>query len=215
MKLNISNIIPAQAGIQSVKRVRQSRIRLLCQIPACAGITIFIIMLSLSAHAQTPVSPKTANSYYASCMDHKDLRMMPGTQENLCSCASVKLMSDMTLEELAVMSPQPGPGRVPYNKMLVHVYGPCLQPAIQDELEDECMQDNRIKQFMIKNQDRLCQCMGQKSVDYLSTKITSMLQDLIKTDPKLTDIYTPLLDNPDLRGHAYGYINSCLHEINQ
>ena len=101
-------------------------------IPACAGMTIFLF--SFSVNAQTPVTEKTANAYYASCTSQSDERLTPDAQAILCGCVSAKLMSSLTMEEIASMSEKPGPGRDVYDKMLINAYSPCLQIPIQDQI---------------------------------------------------------------------------------
>lgn len=180
-------------------------------------------LLSLTAQAATPSSPSvkstpipqsTANAYYANCMSRKVDRMSDDDQQNLCSCSAAKMMSTMSLEELTVMSPEKGPGRAAYDKMMTQVYGPCLHTPVQDQLYNECMSDPKIKDFAIKDQAGLCHCTSQKSGDDFANGASQLIAVILKNDPKVTDMYSAVLNNNTFRGQAYQNLFSCLHKGN-
>lgn len=171
----------------------------------------FAWTLAFPAYAQTPLSNETANAYYMQCMASDDPRMSDSAQDHLCSCTAVKMMSIMTGEDLAGMSREAGPGRAAYDKMLADAYAPCMQIPVEEQLYGECMNDRKIRQFALRDQSALCNCMAMKSAGTLPDEAAAMTRRALETDPQLEDVFTSLHSNPEFRKAAYNNLFSCLH----
>lgn len=177
-----------------------------------AGVLALLPGMALAA---TPVTAKVANTYYLTCMSRQDPRLDEEGQQNLCSCASARLMTFMTSEDIMHMTSALGPGRASYNKMLADVYAPCLETAIENTLVTQCMNDRTVKEFMLRDKDKLCACTGRKTGVFMEQKTSELVRQMIKETPNLTDIYDPLLNNPVLRHRAYNNLSVCLQELSK
>ncbi len=177
-------------------------------------IAFMLVVIPVTAMAQTAITSETANAYYKKCMENDDQRMSDESQESLCSCTAVKMMSVVTEEDLARMSPAPGPGRASYDKMLADAYGPCMQLPVEDQLFGECMKDSKIKQFALRDQSALCRCMAKNSTRMLAVEAPNMMREKLQKTPDLKDAFDPLAYDPDLRGRAYDNLFLCLKEGN-
>lgn len=167
-----------------------------------------------SAHAQTAMGNETANAYYRQCMAVDDARMNDESQESLCSCTSAKMMSVLTLEDLEILSPKPGPGRAVYDKMLSDAYAPCMQVPVEEQLYRECMNDTKIKQFALRDQGALCNCMAKESTRMMPVEAPQMMRRALKNQPDLEDAFDAMHSNPTFREKAYNNLFSCLHAGN-
>lgn len=179
-----------------------------------AALFAWILATPFPAQAQTAISNETANRYFTQCMASDDPRMSDEAQEHLCSCTSVKMMSVMTDEDMAILSRDPGPGRVAYDKMLADAYAPCMEIPVREQLYGECMIDKKIQQFALRNQSALCDCMAGQTTAMLPVEAPAMIRFALKQDPKLEDIYESLHSNPEFRKLAYHNLFSCLHKGN-
>lgn len=147
-------------------------------------------------------------------MASDDIRMSDEAQEALCGCASAKMMSQMTQEEIDNMSLRPGLGRELYDKMLIYVYGPCMQIPVEDQFHKECMKDPTVKEFRLNNSDSLCRCVGRRAGKLLADDGPVYLEEILRLDPKTLDAYDAILKNASFRMKAYNYVYDCLREIN-
>lgn len=177
-------------------------------------IAVLMLLMPVTASADQPVTQKIANTYYDVCMSHEDSRMDSESQMNLCSCASARLMKELTLEDMAHMSPdvKNETGRAIYNKMLVNVYGPCLKLAVQKGLAEQCVADRRIKQFMLRDTTGMCECMAARTGDYMDSDSDNILVEIIHNDPKVTDLYPRMMTSSRIRGAAENFVFSCMHD---
>lgn len=173
-----------------------------------------MMLVPALAWAQTPVPESTANEYYKNCMANDDERMTDEGQKALCSCASVKLMSGMTMEEIDGMNTKPGAGRDLYDKMLRTVYGPCMQVPVEDQIYKECMNDRDVKEFRLNNTEGLCLCTAKKSGALLTKDNTPYFDDILTRKPDLRDPYDYMLNSPVFRQHAYNFLYDCLRQNN-
>lgn len=160
------------------------------------------------------VSQETANTYYTACMGHNDPRLDPEGQMNLCSCAAANIMIKMTVEELAKMSPdvKNKTGRAIYDKMLIDVYGPCMNVPVQNALATQCMKDGKIKQFLLRDTSGMCQCMAARTGDFIESDGRKIIEDILEKFPKTTDIFPLLLDDHQVREKAYSHVYTCMHD---
>jgi hypothetical protein len=174
---------------------------------------LFLLTLAPTASmAQTAISEKVANAYYQACMEHDDDRLGGESQDALCGCMSVKIMSALTLEDIAAMSPKPGPGRAAFDKMLMNVYGPCMKAPVEDTLYRQCMGDRKIKEFSLRDTGKLCRCTASRSGAYYEQQAEPMMQDILRRAPGLSDPVTYILDDQGLRQRAEDILFECLKE---
>jgi hypothetical protein len=179
-----------------------------------ALIALVMMLMPGTASADKPVTQKIANSYYDVCMSKEDSRMDTESQMNLCSCASARMMKELTLEDMVRMSPdvKNTAGRAIYNKMLVNVYGPCLKLAVQKTLAQQCVDDRKIQQFMLRDTRGMCECMAARTGDYMDAESDNILVTIIDQDPKVTDLYPRLMSSPRVRDAAESFVFSCMHD---
>lgn len=177
-------------------------------------LTLFCVLGTAPAMAQTAVSREAANAYYQNCMAKDDPRMTDLAQEGLCSCTAARMMTALTMEDIAAMTPEPGLGRIPFNKMLTEVYGPCMQYPVEDQLNKECMNDTKVNQFALRDQGALCRCMAGRSGQLLSTEGAVIMRDVLARNPNLADPMDAILSNASFRQRAYENLYSCLHAGN-
>ena len=175
-------------------------------------IIVLMVMLcvSIPALAETPVSQNVANTYYQTCMSRDDTRLSDETQDAMCSCTSARLMVAMNIEDIGAMKAEPGPGRTAYNKMMMDVYGPCLEYPIKEQLYNECMSDRKIKNFALRDQNALCRCTSEKTALPLSTEGTEMMRTMLQRRPNLVDPMDSVLNDQGFREQAYNNLYSCL-----
>ena len=173
----------------------------------------FLILLAPSVSmAQTPVSEQVANAYYETCASRDDPRLSDESQEALCSCMSVKMMSAMTLEDLAAMKPAVGPGRTAFDKMLTEVYAPCMKIPTQDVLHRQCMNDRKVQQFSLRDPDRLCRCTAGRMGEYLDKEAQPTMHLILRYHPDITDPMDFMLNNVSMRQRAEDFLFACLKE---
>lgn len=174
-----------------------------------------LVLLAVTPAQARPVSQDTANEYFNSCMANDDERMSEEAQESLCGCTSAQLLLVMTAEDIEKMSPAPGtPGRVPYDKMLTHAYGPCMQIPVEENIYNGCMKDGSIKKFALKDQGKLCRCLAIKTTESLPIEAPKIMGRALKKKPDLNDPYDTIAYDPDLRARALDNLTLCLHEGN-
>lgn len=179
-----------------------------------AALLAFFLAMPFAAKAQTAISNETANAYYRQCMANDDPRMNEDSQQSLCSCASAKMMTVLTNEDMEILSPEPGPGRAAYDKMLANAYAPCMQVPVEEQLYRECMNDTKIRQFALRDQSALCTCMARKTTHMLPVEAPAMMRRALQEDPDLRDAFDSLHGNSEFRKAAYNNLFSCLHEGN-
>ena len=176
-------------------------------------IALFIMLMPGMASAK-PVTQKIANTYYDVCMSHDDPRMDAESQMNLCSCAAARMMSFLSLEDMAHMSAdvKNTAGRAIYDKMLVNVYGPCLKLPVQKALAEQCVADRKIKQFMLRDTTGMCECMAARTGDYMDHDSDNILGTIVEQDPKVTDLFPRMMTSSRIRGAAENFIYTCMHD---
>jgi hypothetical protein len=176
-----------------------------------AFLTILMILaLPLTAGANS-ISAETANLYYEKCMSINDTRMTEKAQDGLCSCVAARLPVIMTVPDLNTMNPDPKhPGRPAYNKMIQHVYAPCMQHPIEDKLIGECLSDSKITAFALRDPVALCTCMAEKTGKFLANDSGNIIADILRRAPGLTDPYEAILGDSGFRQKAYDNLYACL-----
>lgn len=168
--------------------------------------------LAFPALAQTAIGGGTANAYYQACMDRADERMSLSAQESLCSCASARMMVMMSVQELATMNPDPKhPGRAAYNKMLMNVYGPCMQHPVEERLTGECERDRHIRAFSLRDPGALCRCMAQQTGTTFEQNAPDIVRRLLYFLPGMEDPLEPIMNDATFRQRAYDNLYACLH----
>lgn len=173
---------------------------------------ILIAMMPTASMAQTAVSEKIANAYYQTCMSRDDTRLSDETQDSLCSCISVRMMSALTLEDVATMSPNQGLGRPAFDKMLTTVYAPCMRTPVEDVLHQQCMNDRKIKEFSLRDPDKLCRCTATRSGDFFDIQAQDMMTSILRHAPDLSDPIDYILNDRGLRQRSADILFECLKE---
>lgn len=175
-------------------------------------IFVTLLILPLSAHAQTPINKDMANAYYENCVAKQDPRMTPDSQQGMCACTSVKMMEALTAEDIAVMGQNDQTGRNMLNKMLLDVYAPCMQYPVEDMVTASCLNDDKIDMMGLKmDRNKLCGCMAEKTGAWFSDSGRELMAELIAADPNITDPISPVIDSRAFKEASYDSLVACMN----
>lgn len=176
-------------------------------VMACAGM----VCAGTAAPARaTAITKDIANAYYRNCMGQQDARITPDGQEALCSCTAARMTQKMTVEDVRIMGRNDQEGRKKLNYMLVNVYGPCMQYPVQDLVITQCLSDPKIDMMKLKrDRGELCECMGERTGEWFSTKGNALITKLLERDPNLTDPIGPIMESTDFKRAAYNGLLAC------
>ena len=180
---------------------------------ATIGLAVIVFLTAgLAAHADIPVTKEAANDYYKRCTEADDPRMSREAQESLCSCVSANMMISMTMDQMERMTTYPGPGRKHFNDMLVNVYAPCMQDAVEEAFFSQCVKDKTIQEFSLNSNglENLCACVAVKTGKTLLEEGPRILNYMLSKRPDITDPFTPMIEDPDFRRRAYDQVYTCL-----
>ena len=181
----------------------------------CRILSLFfafaLCVVAFSAHAETPVSKETANTYFGNCMAKRDPRMTTKSQEELCACTAAKMTEVMTMEDIKRMGQQTQEGIQSFNLMMTHVYMPCIGAPVHDLLMTECLADKKIdeQQFKIDKGD-LCGCIAGKTGKWMADQGPAMMEIILKKNPHITDPIQPIMDSPDFRREQMDNLLRCV-----
>ncbi len=173
-------------------------------------ILAFILFVPLAAHAQTPIDSTTAKTYYANCMAKGDPRLTAESHEALCACTAAAMQKSMTVEDVQEMNASTPESRDKLNKMLTEVYAPCMSYPVQDLVTAQCQQDEKIKLMGLKDMGGLCSCMGKRTGDWFSTAGRSLMAEVLKANPTITDPVGPVMESKAFQQQAYQNLMTCV-----
>jgi hypothetical protein len=173
----------------------------------------FIIVVgasfTLPANAQTKVSPDIANKYFTSCKSQSDPRFSAASQEMFCACTAAKMVESYSVEDMQNAQRQDEVGRAAANKLIVNVYGPCIQYPAREYHYNTCVQNPKTK-ILGKNVEQLCGCTAEKVAGHLQQNASSLFQQILAKNPTIADPMQALYDDQSFQKTVQGHLMSCL-----
>ncbi len=178
---------------------------------------IALLFLTLSGHAfaQTPVSKEQANNYYSTCKAKNDPRMTPKSQDAMCACTSFMMTEHMSVEDVQTMGGDTQEARDALNKMLINVYAPCMSYPIEDMINAECLNDNKMNKLGVNTpKAELCACMAKKTGDWFIEEGRSLMHDIVVKNPNIYDPIGPVMNSKIFKSQSYNNMIACLNKGN-
>lgn len=168
------------------------------------------LLISTSAHAQTPVTKESANTYYNSCVNQPpSMPFMGNGQQLMCACQAARMTQFFTMEDMrAMMAKDPAVARPAYNKMILHVYAPCMGEPTRAYHYNSCMSNPQITS--LGNPEGLCLCAANALADYMMLNGTNLLAGVLARDPNVTDPNAALFNDPSFQTLAVKKTTECL-----
>lgn len=171
----------------------------------------FLVLSAAPALAAMPVGKDMANSYYANCLDKRDERMTEDSQKAMCACTAAKMMESMTVEDMTVMSSDTPDSRLMLNKMLIEVYAPCMSFPVQDLVETQCLNDEKVATIGFRQTKKsLCHCMAEKTGQWFTTRGKYLMFELLQKNPNITDPISPVMESKSFKEESYSNLRACL-----
>lgn len=172
---------------------------------------LLLLICTVSAHAQTPVSNEEAVNYYNSCKQKADPRMRPETHDAFCACTAEKIMQNMSVEEVRTMGEQSQAGRDMLNKMLVDVYAPCMNYPVTDLVEAKCLSNKNLDVTGVKTpKDTICFCTATKTAEWFVQEGRTLMKSVLMKNPNIMDPIEPVMESRAFKSQSYSNMISCL-----
>ncbi len=174
------------------------------------ALAILIMVLPVSAAAQTAISEEMANAYYENCKNRPDPRMKPETQDALCACTSVMMMEHMSVEDVQTMKGNDQAGRNALNKMMLEVYAPCMNYPVQDLVGSQCMENPQIARTAGVSKKALCECMAKKTATWFTDEGRALIARVIRENPNVYDPIGPVMESSTFKSKSYSHMMACM-----
>lgn len=172
-------------------------------------LSMFLVLMTNGAAMATPITKDAANAYFLNCKTQPSQGLSVSSQEYMCACTAAKMMKHLTLEDVRAM-PQPNEtGRAATNKMLIHVYAPCMNYPAKDHYYNTCMSNPKTKTLTGKP-ERLCNCMSDKVAGYLGENGSKVFSEILSRDPNITDPMTALTNDNEFQKFAQSKLLGCV-----
>lgn len=175
-----------------------------------------LILLSLLAWpaSATPIGQQQSTDYYNNCLTQRDDRLSESGHKALCACSAAQMSESMTVEDIQTMGQDSPAGRMMLNKMLIHVYAPCMQYPVQDLVKADCLKDPKIDMMQLKTgKDLLCGCMAEKTGQWLATNGGSLMAELLEKNPNMADPITPVMESKSFEKESYNNLLACMNAL--
>lgn len=174
--------------------------------------------LGLTPQIEKPKPPQTikdfASSYYYNCIKKQHPLMNKTSMESLCACTSVALEKKMTIDEVQAMMTNTNHGQDMRNKMLEHVYAPCMKYPTYDLLHGECLQREKVRRSM-RNYQKVCGCMAEGMSAYVSEQAQNIIAEVLMKNPQSIDPLGEFLSSERFNRVAATKLGLCIkkHEF--
>lgn len=184
-------------------------------IAVLMSVCALAVLSALTVHANaTTISDATSEAFYNNCVAKRDPRMTEDHQKEFCACSAVKMQEKMTLEETQTMFKPGQEGRDMLNKMLIHVYAPCMRYPIQDQIQAQCMKDPKVASLSKDNDpEKLCACMGSQTGKWFAANGTKLLGRILIRDPNIQDPITPIMESNYVKENSYKFLMRCANSM--
>lgn len=152
-----------------------------------------------------------ANAYYENCTSKQDPRMSPQSQQAMCACTSVKMMENLSVQDIAVMGQNNQAGRNMLNKMMLDVYAPCMQYPVEDMISVSCLKDDKIDKMNLRmDKNKLCSCMAKRTGIWFQESGRDLMANLLAVNPNITDPISPVVDSAEFQKASYHSLTTCM-----
>lgn len=174
-----------------------------------AFISVFFLIEVLPAQA-TVINRDEANDYFSSCMSKKSADVKEETMTTLCACTSAKMVESMTSEELQTMAGTDATAQDARRKMLLEVYAPCSESIAVDLINTGCVNNGDLYEMDQNfNVQQVCGCSARSAAAWYQGKGKTLMTDILKTNPAMTDPAPALLAHPLLKNQILSNLVAC------
>lgn len=166
---------------------------------------LFLIMLCPAAgHAQTPISKNMADSYLQNCVSNQSPNMSVETQSIFCQCTVMQMQKSFYVEDMQALGAQDGRALAAQNKMLTHVYAPCMEFPVRDLIYNKCQSD------MYQSKQGICSCLSNRMAQYVSTESQRLLTGILAQTPNLADPIAAITDTAEFKQKEKRIVLECI-----
>lgn len=166
-----------------------------------------LLLTSLPAFAQTPVSKETANAYFENCLKTASptQEMSAQGQQMLCACTAARLTQFFTMEDWKAMGgSDPAVARPAYNKMMSNIYAPCMAEPVRERYQARCVKAKGAEQ------QQLCTCTASKLASYMQYHGTRLFSEILAEDPNVQDPWAAVENYPEFNAYIDMAGKECL-----
>lgn len=160
---------------------------------------------------RAPVSNEEANAFFDRCIENPDPVMTGDSQMEMCACMAVEIQNVMSAEEYEQIKEGIPPGSELYKKNLTYVYGPCLENAVMDYINLDCLADKRYRGFTT-DIFAMCQCLSNSMARFTALYGPDLLAEKLHRNPYFEDAMTPLLRSPGFMTEKRETAKQCLNQ---
>ncbi len=170
---------------------------------------IFLILLPLSAQAQTFVSKDTANAYYANCVKTPPSQNFSQEgQQIFCACTAARMTQFFTMEDWQQIVNRGPKLREADNRMLVNVTAWCLQEPTRAYYYNTCISDTNTASY--GNPQQICSCLGDAMGLHVQGSAPRIFAEALTKDPNIADPMVYLLGDSGFQQFARTQLTRCL-----
>ncbi|MCI5060960.1 MAG: hypothetical protein MRY79_07800 [Alphaproteobacteria bacterium] len=173
------------------------------------SLALLLILIPTVAGA-TPITRQTAEAYFQNCMQQPSQPGLTQTgKNNLCACTAAKMMQSLSVEDVQMMGGQDQNARNAMNKMIVHVYAPCIQYPAKDHYYHTCVTNPQTKKLG-RNPQKLCGCMASQVASYLGSNGQQVFQNILSRNPNIADPMSALTSDQEFQSFAQSKLLGCV-----
>lgn len=130
-----------------------------------------------------PLTPKImANNYYKQCNKVNSYFLGPDEQNILCSCSAAKMSEMLTVQEFKDLGKPNLKGKDARGKMLAYAYAPCMEYAVKDVVQRDCMAHKDLREIVV-GKSKICGCVINKYNTFLNENGTHIIMSALHYDP--------------------------------
>ncbi len=152
-----------------------------------------------------------ANSYYKNCLKQKNPMLTGDNLKMMCACSSAHITKFMSMNEVNVMTLDTPEGQIQRNRMLLHVYTPCIQYPARALLEYNCLNDKSVK-VAVQNHEQVCSCLADNMARYTKENAPATIAQSLAQHPEGLDPLSTLMNGAEFQRYSQSVLMSCLQE---
>lgn len=146
-----------------------------------AILLLCALLLSPQAQAQTALNQQQTEILYQGCLKRPTPTMTGETLNTFCQCTALHTQKNMTMEEIRAQAGTDQAARNALNKVITHVYAPCMQFPVRALIEKKCAANKEIKN------PKVCACSADKMSQYTQREAQIQLPRLFAENPNIAD----------------------------
>lgn len=173
-------------------------------------LALVVVLFSAPTQAQTLVSKDAANKYFASCIAQPPSEQFSKQSQNtFCACTAARMTQFFYVEDmLAMTGPDPVAARPAYNKMIVHLYAPCMELPSQEHFYNTCI--NNPDSAAYADREGTCQCLGKSIGLHFKLHGPEIFRNVLATNPNVVDPMAAAYQDPAFTKFAQEKLVTCL-----